>query len=776
MKKNTLLLVLTLLFTCLFAPLKTKASHLAGGEIFYEHLAGNSYRLYVFIYRDAYGATMPSSIDLCITSSCYATRSVILNQAPDPISGNPSGSPVEDLNECASPPVGATGGVNYELYVYSGIITLEGLCADWRFSYSLSARNSAIMNITGLSNLYLEAKLNNELGPNTSPSFVLPAVKRWCTVDPADPNSKPVVWSQAGTEPNGDSIVYRLTNPQGRGSGLCGPGINYNYSAGYSFFNPITTHNGLSIDPRTGVLTFMPTRAEIVVLRIDINEYRFNTGRLRWELVGSCMRDIQVAISDICVNSIATGDKLAFPAGSGLGRDSVVPIDSLRNLLGAYAIEVSNNLDSSTTATDTFVEVQVLENYACNDAVITLPFVAPLLCASVHPTDFRIIGPDGIARPVQEVETNCLIDLTTKEVKLKLYKSFDVNGVYALYIKRGNDGNTLTNRCGFEIKKNVVYLINVDDCPVLEYSIENVTTVEDHHIRLDFDLNPSSYISSTFNQISVLRANNNENFYKVGEIKNKNARTFTDTNLTRYDVDHQVYQYLLQLYTNGNPRTPSNFVNSVVLKGDSLGGNNLSFSWNAHLNDTYGGNATYEFFEGTYDSLAGGWTWVSLQKTGTNLSYNYTVPENRSGQFWYKVEARDDSGLNAYVCESNYFSLGVPPTPPQDIPVVNYVPNIITPNGDHYNDRFYFEFLPIDGYRPYGALSLSIFNRWGKPVFQDDNFMARNNEESGWDGTDQQSGQKVADGVYFYVARFSDQASGKVKEMNGSVTVSGGGF
>lgn len=777
MKKT---LLLTFVLISFLVPHQAKATHAAGGEIYYEHVAGNTYRVFVFLYRDVAGSDMPGTIDLCITSSCDAPRTVILGQVPDPLSGNASGSSVSNLNECALPNPGATGGVDYQLYVYSDLVTLNGPCPDWLFSYTLCCRNHAIVNLVSPGNtaIYLEAKLNNTIGPNTSPKFIVPAVKRWCTVDPTDSASKPVVWSQASIEPDGDSIFYKFANPQtggGCSSTAAGP-TNINFAGGYSLTSPMTTHNGITIDRKNGTFTFMPVLPEVVVIRIDIEEYRFNTnGSLRWELVGSSMRDIQVAISAICVNTVADGDKLNFPAGSGLGKDSTMAKDSLRNILGNYGIAAANELDSaSTSPNDTFVKIQVLQNYTCNDASVNLPFKAPLVCSSVHPTDFRILGPDGIARPVYEVETNCQVDLTTTEVKLKLYQSFDVNGLYVLYIKRGNDGNTLTNRCGFEIKDNIVYLIEVKDCPILDYEIENVTTLEDQHIKIEFNLDPTSYYSNTFNQISVLRANNDLNFYKVGEVKDQNIRSFVDTTLTSIDVDNQIYQYLLQLYTNGNPRVPTNYINSIVLRGDSLGGNNIAFHWNPYLNDTYGGATHYEFFEGVYDSTLLDWTWTSIQKVGGALDYSYAVPENRPGQFWYKVEASDPAFINTRISESNYLTLGVPPPPPGLTPVVNYIPNVITPNGDAQNDRFYFQFLLNNpNTRPYSNLSLSIFNRWGKQVFHDDNFMASNTAEAGWDGTDQQSGQKVADGVYFYVARFTDPGTGKSEQLNGSVTVSG---
>jgi gliding motility-associated-like protein len=80
------------------------------------------------------------------------------------------------------------------------------------------------------------------------------------------------------------------------------------------------------------------------------------------------------------------------------------------------------------------------------------------------------------------------------------------------------------------------------------------------------------------------------------------------------------------------------------------------------------------------------------------------------------------------------------------------IPNIITPNGDGYNDVFVIE--NIDKVE---TSELIIFNRWGKKVFETTNY--RND----WDG------ENVADGVYFYVLRYKTYFS--EEERNGSVTV-----
>lgn len=62
------------------------------------------------------------------------------------------------------------------------------------------------------------------------------------------------------------------------------------------------------------------------------------------------------------------------------------------------------------------------------------------------------------------------------------------------------------------------------------------------------------------------------------------------------------------------------------------------------------------------------------------------------------------------------------------------IPNVITPNGDLYNEKFV-----INGIENYEFRSLIIYNRWGKLIYQNDHY---NND---WEGN------SCADGTYFYL-------------------------
>ncbi len=79
------------------------------------------------------------------------------------------------------------------------------------------------------------------------------------------------------------------------------------------------------------------------------------------------------------------------------------------------------------------------------------------------------------------------------------------------------------------------------------------------------------------------------------------------------------------------------------------------------------------------------------------------------------------------------------------------IPNVITPDGNGLND--YFKIINLD---KYNNSKIVIFNRWGKKVYENNNY------QSNWDGG------KETDGVYYYVLKTTQ---GIIKEYSGTITV-----
>lgn len=72
------------------------------------------------------------------------------------------------------------------------------------------------------------------------------------------------------------------------------------------------------------------------------------------------------------------------------------------------------------------------------------------------------------------------------------------------------------------------------------------------------------------------------------------------------------------------------------------------------------------------------------------------------------------------------------------------IPNVISPNGDGYNDVWKLSFINI----MYPKAEVNIFNQWGQLVFESEGY------QTPWDG--RYKGEDVPDGNYYYVIKLND--------------------
>jgi len=89
-------------------------------------------------------------------------------------------------------------------------------------------------------------------------------------------------------------------------------------------------------------------------------------------------------------------------------------------------------------------------------------------------------------------------------------------------------------------------------------------------------------------------------------------------------------------------------------------------------------------------------------------------------------------------------------------------PNIISPNGDNINDRFYVKSADVET-----VISMKIFDRWGEKLYDASNLPPRD-PSVGWDG--KFNDKKVVPGVFVFIVEvlFID---GTTETFNGDVTV-----
>lgn len=766
MKDRSYFVALAAMLIFIVSSYNVRANCHAGGELYYKYIGdstgvNNEYLVTLILYRDGNGASFRTSQNICISSSCFSNTSMTVHKVP-PLPGDSTdgdgGVFVKDLEECA------LSSVPLYTYTYQATTVLGGQCPDWKFShFSFSTRNLVVQNLQlpGDEFLYVEATLNNTVGNNSSPTFISPAAKTFCI-------NQPFNWKQKARDMDGDSLVYTLATPMGHQSasgGVSGCPFGQEYMIpfvpGFTARNPMTTANGININQRNGTFSFTPTRQEVVVLRVDVIEYRFNSVLSQWVKIGSVTRDMQVVISGQCKPSVINGPPIdiTFDGFSSLSLSpGNIPDfkDSLFNHLGVAYIPQSS-------------EQELIPSVAfdCFDTVINLRFNMQVLCESISQdgTDFRLVAPDGTAEPITGVNMACSRDSLTRQLQLLLHEPLDDNGEYLLYVKPGTDGNTLLNQCGFQLAPYFMMLVQVDDCPVPDYHLENVSVFDDQHIEIVWQIDSSfiydPLVETHFNKWIVERAFNDTNFHEIASISGMDAidkRFYIDSFADGYDVDHNIFQYRVRLVINQKQYDPTNFISSILLQ-DPLQNNEVNLEWS----EFYGWkHPLYEVFYGQIDS-SGGPPWVYWEKVSETFDQSYASTEEFTAYDYYVRVDAIDTATNHLISESNWIFY-----PKSEEPDLPSFPNVFSPNGDNHNDRFFFQSPQGSSYP---EINLEIYNRWGKMVFKDTGYQNRNDELNGWDGVDMNTGEELAEGVYFYVVKLYNPMTEKEVEVNGSVTI-----
>jgi gliding motility-associated-like protein len=110
--------------------------------------------------------------------------------------------------------------------------------------------------------------------------------------------------------------------------------------------------------------------------------------------------------------------------------------------------------------------------------------------------------------------------------------------------------------------------------------------------------------------------------------------------------------------------------------------------------------------------------------------------------------------LNSYGCFDTDTMFVYTFDPATLVPDLSNVMNVITPNGDGYNDVFDLsELVRAD------SCDLLVLDRWGAQVFEQKRYT------SGWDGSTQ-GGDPLPDGTYYYLLVCDD-----IIRFRGAITV-----
>lgn len=268
-------------------PQTSKAGHASGVDITYECISSCTIRINFKAYRNcattiptispvnslsinaAPGCNAPTQIGawlnvgtIEVTPVCPGTAT-LCNTPNAPLSGVTEHSWIGDFDFCSAN------------------------CTDYEVSWAICCRNSSISTLISpqTSNIYVSTHINPLLTPcNNSPAFDNPPTPYIC-------QGQSYIFSQGATDPDGDSLAYRL------GPCLTGNNQSVSYFNWISPQQPLGPDWDIQLDSITGDLSIQPNPTgpnpgslQVGVLCVYVEEWRDSV------LINTIQRDVQLTV------------------------------------------------------------------------------------------------------------------------------------------------------------------------------------------------------------------------------------------------------------------------------------------------------------------------------------------------------------------------------------------------------------------------------------------------------------------------------------------------
>lgn len=267
---------------------QAKATHIVGGEMFYDHIGGDSFKISLHTYIDCEnGSELALLLDTIAHIGIFsaATRAMIDTVVVDTLRS----VDINDVNyNCLIPP----SNICVRQYRYEVIVVLPDIPGGYIISYQRCCRNTTIINVrdnddTG-GTYWVRIPDRFGIGDNSSPRFNQLPPNFLCV-------NNGFSFQHKASDPDGDSLVYSLcipfngANPRAPypTAPAAPPYQNITMNPGYSVTNFMNAQPRLNINPITGRLSCVPRRTGQFVVGICVQEYRNNV------LLSTVTRDFQ---------------------------------------------------------------------------------------------------------------------------------------------------------------------------------------------------------------------------------------------------------------------------------------------------------------------------------------------------------------------------------------------------------------------------------------------------------------------------------------------------
>jgi gliding motility-associated-like protein len=262
---------IALLFLIFFAQ-QARATHIIGGEIYYDSLGGNQYKITIEIYRDCNSFTdYDNPLNYTIF---YADGSIFAQFAVTIFSRDTL--PIVYDDPCVTPP----NDICVERAIYIDTVTLPFVPDGYYISYQRCCWATNISNIVDPS--------NNGITLTTfiPGSALVPVHNQGARFNNYPPlvlcSNNTLTFDHSATDPDGDSLVYEIVDPLLGGSSAlvtpdpesAAPYSPVSWNPTFSTTVPFGTGSSVVINPATGIMDFTPNLIGNYVAGVAVKEFR----------------------------------------------------------------------------------------------------------------------------------------------------------------------------------------------------------------------------------------------------------------------------------------------------------------------------------------------------------------------------------------------------------------------------------------------------------------------------------------------------------------------
>ncbi len=729
-------------FSMLLLGLNTSwATHIVGGEFELIHLQGFQYRLNLILYFDQVFGN-PGAEDPAVTPFIFRTRDNALMESVTLVNTSSSFVPYTQPN-CA------IGDLVTRRILYTTTLELppdryndaEGYYVAWE----RCCRNNFVNNINyfGQINTVGQTFLlqfppvvrNGAQFINSTP-VLFPPLRDYACV------GKPFYTAFGGTDVDGDSLAYALVDPLDSSTDEPFPAIttapydNIPWAGGISVDNMVPGTPPLRISNK-GLLTVTPASRGLFVFAVKVEEFRDG------EKIGEVRRDFQMLVVDGC--DFSTPPKM-FASKSG-EETALTPQDTLR-----FTYEEAKCLNLFVTDQDADEQITF--------RAVPVNFDAPLFANVEFPS-----GTIENFNDTLKVEV-CLPDCPPDESGLLIVDLLAMDDACAVPLvdtarvtviiepppneKAVIDPKKVTHvvTSESEFYELAINAIDPDGDNLILDIIPLGFSMEDYGMSFTDLINNPGALSTTFNWDADCRRydfRDRSTFNLLVVVDDEDECRFSDPDTLELNL-------VFELPPNRKPEVAFEGTVENTITADV----NNPITLNILGTDADNDSIFLDLVRDENNPLPEGVSFTPVSGIGnvrTNFSWTPdcdAVAANQDESFVFRFLVGDD---NCYSQAADTIELEVEIQQGM-VNLENIEPsNVFTPlNSDRYNPVYYVQDLPPGNCQDQFE-GVTIYNRWGKLVFEDDQL------DFQWDGSD------VAPGIYYYLIKYTQS------EIKGYVSV-----